>query len=133
MQLSRTHWLLATALVVGCAEAGPPGDVADVVYTNGRIYTVNEAEPWAEAVAIKDGKFLVVGSDGDVEAVTGQATQVIDLDGDFAMPGIVDAHLHPDEPYVQAEAGNLLFSDQLDADGIAAAIRELAAANPRSE
>ena len=133
MKLSRTHWLLATALAAGCAEAGPPGDVADVVYTNGRIYTVNEAQPWAEAMAVKDGKFLVVGSDGDVEAVTGQATQVIDLGGDFAMPGIVDAHIHPYEPYVQAEAGNLLFSDQLDADGIAAAIREFAAANPDRE
>ena len=76
MKLSRTHWLLATALTAGCAEAGPPGDVADVVYTNGRIYTVNEAQPWAEAMAVKDGKFLVVGSDGDVEAVTGQATHI---------------------------------------------------------
>ena len=133
MKLSRTHWLLATALVAGCAEAGPNGDIADVVYTNGRIYTVNDAQPWVEAVAIKDGKFLVVGSSGDVEAVTGQATQVIDLGGDFAMPGIVDAHIHPYEPYVQAEAGNLLFSDQLDADGIAAAIREFATANPDRE
>ena len=34
---------------------------ADVVYTNGKIYTVNEKQPWAEAVAIKDGEFLVVG------------------------------------------------------------------------
>ena len=36
---------------VGCAQ---PGDAADTVYTNGRIYTVNEAQPWVEAVAIKD-------------------------------------------------------------------------------
>ncbi len=35
---------------------------ADVVYTNGKIYTVNEKQPWAEAVAIKDGKFVKVGS-----------------------------------------------------------------------
>jgi len=133
MKLSRTLWLLVMALVAGCAETGPTGDIADVVYTNGIIYTVNEDQPWVEAVAIKDGKFLVVGSSSDMEAVTGQATQVIDLGGDFAMPGIVDAHIHPYEPYVQGEAGNLLFSDQLDAEGIAAAIREFATANPDRE
>ncbi len=49
------------ALVAGCAEP-----TADVVYTNGRIYTVNTAQPFAESVAIKDGKFLVVGSNGEV-------------------------------------------------------------------
>jgi predicted amidohydrolase YtcJ len=130
MKLSRTHWLVATVLVAGCADDGAPGDVADIVYTNGLIYTVNKAQPWAEAVAIKDGSFLVVGSNDDVEAVTGQVTQVIDLGGDFAMPGIVDAHIHPYDVYVQQEAGNLLFSDQIDADGVAAAIREFAEANP---
>ena len=43
-----------------------PAMVADTVYTNGRIYTVNDARPWVEAVAINDGMFLVVGSAGDV-------------------------------------------------------------------
>ena len=70
-------------------------DVADTVYTNGKIYTVNEAQPWAEAVAIKDGKFIVVGSSEDAAAVKGDATEVIDLAGAFAMPGIGDTHIHP--------------------------------------
>ena len=43
--------------------------MADVVYTNGKIYTVDKEQPWAEAVAIKDGKFLVVGSKADADAV----------------------------------------------------------------
>ena len=72
-----------------------PSEVADTVYTNGKIYTVNEAQPWAEAVAIKDGKFLVVGSNADVETVTGDGTEVVDLTGQFVMPGIVDMHAHP--------------------------------------
>ncbi len=71
------------------------GEIADTVYTNGRIYTVNEAQAWVEAVAIKDGKFLVVGSNADVEAVAGGATEVVDLDGGFAMPGLIDVHTHP--------------------------------------
>jgi len=129
------HLLFAAVVMLTIAGCARPeaGEVADVVYTNGRIYTVNEAQPWVEAVAIKDGMFLVVGSNADAEAVTGDGTEVIDLGGDFAMPGIVDAHIHPYEPYVQAEAGNLLFSDQLDAEGIATAIREFAAANPDRE
>ncbi len=47
------------------------------------------------AVAIKDGKFLVVGSNADVGAVTGDATEVGDLGRRMAMPGLVDAHVHP--------------------------------------
>lgn len=69
--------------------------MADTVYTNGSIYTVNEAQPWAEAVAIKDGRFLVVGSVADAEAVTDEGTDVIDLQGGFVMPGIGDTHIHP--------------------------------------
>ena len=71
------------------------GEFADTAYTNGKIYTVDEAQPWAEAVAIKDGKFLVVGSSADVEAVTGQDTEIIDLGGGFVMPGAFDLHSHP--------------------------------------
>ena len=58
-----TYALLVTVLILGtsCADTPTPGasggEIADVVYTNGRIYTVNEAQSWAEAVAIKDGKF----------------------------------------------------------------------------
>ena len=66
-----------------------------MVYTNGRIYTVNDAQPWAEAVAVRDGKYVVVGSADDVATVTGDSTDVIDLNGAFAMPGIGDTHIHP--------------------------------------
>jgi hypothetical protein len=68
---------------------------ADIIYTNGKIYTVNEAQPWVEAVAIKDGKLLVVGSNAEVKAVTSEETEVVDLGGAFAMPGIGDTHIHP--------------------------------------
>ncbi len=68
--------------------------VADSVYKNGRIYTVNSEQPWAEAVAIKDGKFLAVGSSADISALTGSATEIVDLEGAFAMPGTGDPHIH---------------------------------------
>lgn len=72
-----------------------PKESADTIYTNGKIYTVNETQPWAEAVAIKDGKLIKVGSTTDVEKLTSENTEVIDLAGKFVMPGLVDTHTHP--------------------------------------
>ena len=66
----------ATEPATGAAQ-----EMADVVYTNGKIYTVDDAKPWTEAVAIKDGKLLVVGSNADVETVSGEGTEVVDLGG----------------------------------------------------
>ena len=88
-------YLLASLAPVGCTSPEPANRVADTVYTNGRIYTVNEAQPWVEAVAIKDGRFLAVGSAKDMTTVTGEETEVVDLDSSFVMPGIGDVHIHP--------------------------------------
>jgi predicted amidohydrolase YtcJ len=91
---TQLKWISALAMICAIAAgcAGDDGQVADIVYRNGKIYTVNEAQPWAEAVAIKDGRFLLVGSNADVKTVTGNGTEVIDLAGAFAMPGLVDIH-----------------------------------------
>jgi len=119
-------------LTLGLTLGGCSGNSADVVYTNGRIYTVNEAQPWAEAVAIKDGKFLVVGSNADVEAVTGNGTEVVDLDGKFVMPGILDLHTHP---FITPWYGSMNFSMQEpgDANAILAELRAYAEASPDKE
>ncbi|MHB0774910.1 amidohydrolase [Halomonas sp. WWR20] len=69
-------------------------EVADHVYINGSIYTQNERRDWAEAVAIKDGIFIAVGNDKDIEGYIGKSTNLIDLQGKMAMPGIVDGHGH---------------------------------------
>lgn len=76
-------------------------DGADTIYTNGMIYTVNEAQPWVEAVAIKDGIFVKVGTNEAVDAMKDEGTEVIDLDGRFAMPGIIDTHVHPSLMFVK--------------------------------
>ncbi len=120
--------LAATLATLASLQACERMEEADAVYTNGRIYTVNEAQPWAEAVAIKDGKFLVVGSNADVEAVIGESTEVADLGGAFAMPGLINLHTHP----LGAAEGwaNLRITDPTDSDAILEQIREYAAANP---
>ncbi len=86
------------ALCIGLFVSGASiaADMADVIYKNGAIYTVNDKQQWAEAVAIDDGKFISVGSNEDVMAFKGSDTKVIDLKGKFVMPGMVDEHIHPD-------------------------------------
>ena len=115
-------------LTLGLTLGGCSGNSADVVYNNGRIYTVNEAQPWAEAVAIKDGTFLVVGSNADVESVTGEGTEVVDLGGRMAMPGLIDVHQHVLS--VAQDRANLTIEDPTDVDAMLEQIREYAAANP---
>jgi predicted amidohydrolase YtcJ len=83
------------SIVLSLAATAAFSQTADTVYTNGSIYTVDEAQPWVEAVAIKDGKFLKVGTNEAVRTVVGESTKVVDLQGGFAMPGIGDTHLHP--------------------------------------
>lgn len=123
-------FLFAVFLFAACSG---PAKQADHVFTNGYIYTVDQENPEAEAVAVKDGKIIFVGSAADAEAYVGPNTEVTDLEGKMMMPGVVDAHVHPYDVYLQEYAGNLKFSNQLDADGIAKAIREYAEANPDKE
>ena len=82
--------LLLCCALVGC-KATPP---ADLVLVKGHIYTSNPAAPWAEAVAIREGKILLAGTNREVEKYHGAGTQVIDLGGRMAMPGIIDTHTH---------------------------------------
>jgi len=67
---------------------------ADTIYTNGVIITVNDAQPSAEAVAVKDGKILAVGALDEVMGHRGPSTEVVDLKGRTMVPGFVDGHSH---------------------------------------
>ena len=67
---------------------------ADAVWTNGVIYTADENDTMVEAVAVKDGKIMVAGSNDEIKAYIGGKTVVNDLDGKFMMPGMTDSHLH---------------------------------------
>jgi predicted amidohydrolase YtcJ len=67
---------------------------ADVVYRNGFIYTVDGMRSRAEAFAVKDGKFIAVGTNEDMKTVTGKNTKIVDLKGKMVMPGLVDTHIH---------------------------------------
>jgi hypothetical protein len=98
MRLTR----LSGLVLVGCAAlscSAPStrsgGGPADVVLRGGRVYTVDPRRPWAEALAVRDGIIVRVGSDGAVSPFIGPRTQVIELRGKMVLPAFWDSHLHP--------------------------------------
>lgn len=72
----------------------PVADSAEIVFVNARFATLDRDNPRAEAVAIREGKFVHVGSERDAEAFIGPDTRKIDLRGRLAVPGLHDSHLH---------------------------------------
>jgi predicted amidohydrolase YtcJ len=90
--------LLGTTLSGLSAAAGAkaPGDApADLVVTDARIYTANAGRTQAEALAVRNGKLVYVGSAKGAAALIGPATRVENLQGKLVLPGIIDSHMHP--------------------------------------
>ncbi|UCG85469.1 MAG: amidohydrolase [Gemmatimonadota bacterium] len=94
--------VLATAAACGTSEA------ADLVLVNGRVYTLDERQPWAEAVAVTGERIVAVGSNSQVNALVGPQTEMIDLAGAFVLPGFNDAHVHIDATGALLTGVNLL-------------------------
>ncbi|MET0290022.1 MAG: amidohydrolase [Pseudoxanthomonas sp.] len=92
-----SRWMLVGALaaLAACSATPQNQEVADVLLTNGKVYTVASATPWAQSVAIRDGKIVAVGSDADTARWKGTQTQVVDLAGRLVLPAFGDAHAHP--------------------------------------
>lgn len=67
---------------------------ADMILFNGHIYTGNDAQPFAEAMAIQQNKIIATGSSADIQKMTGAATRQIDLKDKLVVPGFNDAHIH---------------------------------------
>ena len=86
--------LFGVACVSDVERAAETGISADTVLLNGNIITVDPQDSIAEAVAIKDGKIIAVGSNRSVRGLIGETTEKIDLKGLTATPGLIDAHCH---------------------------------------
>jgi len=95
---TRVLSVAATATLVvsifACRPATDAQDAADLVLRGGRVVTVDEALPEAEAMAIRGDRILFVGTDAEVEAYTGPETEVVDLAGRLAIPGFIEGHGH---------------------------------------
>jgi predicted amidohydrolase YtcJ len=97
-------------LIAACTRGPAPELVADVIYTGGDIITMNDSQPTAEAIAIKDGKILMVGNKADIKKHKGNSTKIVNLNGKTLLPGFIDAHGHVFNAGLQALAANLLAS-----------------------
>ncbi len=104
---------------------------ADLVLRGGAVYTVDAVRSWAQAVAVRSGKIVAVGTDDEVGALVGPRTEVVDLRGRMVLPGFQDAHVH-------ASAGGLErircdLSELHTLDDYLRCIREYAERNPSAE
>src|SRR5436305_4200281 len=86
--------ILSLLLSFAFVPSAPTPASADVVFINGNIYTVNDKQPHAEAVAVKGGRIVFVGSNAAAKEFQAANTRVIDLHGATVVPGMTDAHHH---------------------------------------
>ena len=86
--------VLTVFIIFFLASCQQKKEPADLVLINGKVVTVDEANPEAEALAIQDDKIIAVGSSREIKAYISEKTQVIDLEGKLAIPGFMDSHGH---------------------------------------
>src|SRR5215471_1162581 len=98
MRLSKALWAVLAGSAVIVLSSAPsvaqPRPSADLILSNGKVATLNARSDFAEAIAIKDGRVLAVGSNTDIAANKGPSTRVIDLQGRTVIPGLQDSHVH---------------------------------------
>ncbi len=78
--------------VAACGES--QSESADLVIRGGTIVTVDEANPEVEAMAVRDGRIVALGSERDIASFVGSGTEVVELDGATAIPGFIEGHAH---------------------------------------
>jgi predicted amidohydrolase YtcJ len=94
MRFLRNLSVLGALLSIAACVPSPPQEPADLVLRNGRVVTVDESRPEANALAVRGGRIVAVGSNEEVETYIGPETEVIDLEGRLAMPGFIEGHGH---------------------------------------
>ncbi len=130
-----TTYAIALALVAACSSKGisqamPQPQAADLILHNGVIYTVDERNRVAQAVAIKDGKFIAVGANQDVLRRRSANTRVLNLRGQFVVPGFNDNHVHFQSAAQFLEFNIMAVSSQ---DEFARRVKEVTATLPKGE
>ncbi|MFN0175208.1 MAG: amidohydrolase [Saprospiraceae bacterium] len=85
-----------TLFIASCAQSPniPISQYPNIIYINGNFFTADSLHPQATAVAITGDRILAVGNDSEIKKLAGKETQIIDLQGAFAMPGFIEGHGH---------------------------------------
>ena len=90
-QAVRRSWATQPIEPIGCL---PGAERVDLIFVNGNIYTVNERQPHAEAIAVKKDRIAFVGSNEDAKKLASDKTRIVDLRGRTVVPGMTDSHCH---------------------------------------
>jgi predicted amidohydrolase YtcJ len=120
--------LAAAVLAAGAcarAERVPP---ADLILTNGAVYTLDAAQPWAEAVAVTGGRIVYAGTGRGAGRFRGGSTRTVDLGGRMVLPGFQDSHIHLVEGGIESRLCDLAGLPTKEA--VFAAVKDYAARNP---
>jgi len=138
---SRSEFLRLTGAAAGVGLAGSIGRAQsgrtidatrpDLVLVNGRVLTMDDSLPRAEAFAVKSGRFVAIGSNDDVRNLASRETAIVDAEGMTVTPGFIDAHSHPASGGVRE-----IVAVNLDLRSIGAiqdAIRKRASSTPPGE
>ncbi|MBS0202753.1 MAG: amidohydrolase [Planctomycetes bacterium] len=119
-------------LIVSLGELGaapPPVEPADTIYRNGAVYTVDAVRSWAEAVAVRRGRIVYVGSNRGLEPLIGRDTRVLDLQGKMVLPGFHDSHVHLVGGGIEMAECDL--NGMWEIEPILAALKQYAERNPK--
>jgi predicted amidohydrolase YtcJ len=120
--------LLAVFLLAPLGVGSTPEPPADLLLTGGRVWTADPAQPWAEAVAVRNGRVVFVGRDAAAARLKGNETRAIALGGRLVTPGFEDAHIH-----LMSGARNLErvdLTEETTLAGVQERIRRFAQADP---
>lgn len=129
VRISFSTLAVALLLLAACRiERRPPRVPADLVLRGGAIYTLAPGRPWAEAIAVREGRIMYVGDDSGATDLIGSATVVRDLGGRMVLPGFNDSHSHPLSAGL--ELGECNLYDATTVAEIEGLIRACAVANP---
>ena len=121
--MTRVLLLLGAVVAVACTGSTSP----DVVLVNGKVFTSNPEQPWAQAIAIRGDRVVAIGSNDDIAASAGSSTRRIDLGGRTVVPGFNDAHVHVGP---RIEMFDVEVPDDPGVEQVAAALRDATAGAP---
>ena len=126
--------LIAVAVTLFISAAN--NETADMIVFNATVMTVNDANPTAQAFAVKDGKFIAIGSSEEIKKYAGSNTQLIDAHGKTITPGFIDAHLHPFAMYPEDHRLGIIDLNPprvSTIDDLIAILKKKAAITPKGE
>ena len=119
---------IGLSVVASCEKDTLTAAYADHVFINAKAFTLDDAQPWAEAVAVRGDTIIYVGDAQGAATLTSASTEVHDLGGQLLLPGFIDSHAHP--VYGGAYATALSLDTFASVDDWVAAIDAYAQANP---